>query len=290
MSNAKKRGLGKGLEALIPEIVTYNVEEDKNEKIQNISINKLFPNPNQPRKEFEAEALMELAQSIKQHGFIQPIIVSAKDKGYMIIAGERRWRAAMELKLAEVPCVIRKYNENQIMEIALIENLQREDLNAIEEAMAYRHIIDKYHVTQEQLSEALGKSRPYIANTLRLLQLDRRIIDMIKEGKLSAGHGRALLRISNGEKQYEAALKVIEEMLNVRQVEELVARLQNPPVKNEALPKVKDIIIVDIEEGLKKLFGTKVTITKGNKKGKIEIEYYSEEDMERILEMFEKIN
>ena len=290
MSNVKKRGLGKGLEALIPEIVTFNVEEDVNEKIQNIKINKVYPNPNQPRKEFDDESIKELAHSIKLHGFIQPIVVNSRDNGYMIIAGERRWRAAMELRLTEVPCVIRKYNENQIMEIALIENLQREDLNVIEEAIAYKHIIDKYNVTQEQLSEALGKSRPYIANTLRLLQLDKRIIEMVKEGKLTGGHGRALLRISESQKQFEVALKVVEEKLNVRQVEELVAMLLIPQVKNEKKPKIKDIIIVDIEEGLKKLFGTKVTIINGNKKGKIEIEYYSEEDMERILEMFEKIN
>jgi len=290
LSNVKKRGLGKGLEALIPEIVTFNVEEDVNEKIQNININKIYPNPNQPRREFDEESLKELAQSIKLHGFIQPIIVSSQQKGYMIIAGERRWRAAMELRLTEVPCVIRKYNDNKIMEIALIENLQREDLNVIEEAIAYKHIIDKYNVTQEQLSEALGKSRPYIANTLRLLQLDKRIIEMVKAGKISGGHGRALLRIPDSQKQYEIALKVAEEKLNVRQVEELVARLLTPQIKIEKKPNIKDIIIVDIEEGLKKLFGTKVTISNGNKKGKIEIEYYSEEDMERILEMFEKIN
>ena len=290
MSSVKKRGLGKGLEALIPEIVTFNVEEDFSEKIENININKVYPNTNQPRKEFDEASLKELAQSIKLHGFIQPLVVTSRENGYMIIAGERRWRAAMELRLTEVPCVIRKYNENQIMEIALIENLQREDLNIIEEAIAYKHIIEKYKVTQEQLSEALGKSRPYIANTLRLLHLENRIIEMIKEGKISGGHGRALLRLTEQQKQYDVALRIIEEKLNVRQVEDLVAKLLLPQQKSEAQPKIKDIIIVDIEESLKKLFGTKVTITSGNKKGKIEIEYYSEEDMERLLEMFEKIN
>jgi ParB family chromosome partitioning protein len=208
----------------------------------------------------------------------------------MIIAGERRWRAAMELKLAEIPCVVRKYDESKVIEIALIENLQREDLNVIDEAMAYKHIIDEYHTTQEQLSEALGKSRPYISNTLRLLQLDKGVIDLIREGRLSSGHARPLLRLADHKKQYELALKIIENRLSVRQVEELIAGLLTPKEVVEVKEKKKDVIIADIEESLKKLFGTKVTITNGNNKGKILIEYYSAEDMERILELFEKIN
>lgn len=290
MTSAKKRGLGKGLEALIPEIVTYNVADEASEKIQSISINLVYPNPNQPRREFDQATISELAQSIRLHGFIQPIVVSKQERGYMIIAGERRWRAAMELKLAEIPCVVRKYDESKVIEIALIENLQREDLNVIDEAMAYKHIIDEYHTTQEQLSEALGKSRPYISNTLRLLQLDKGVIDLIREGRLSSGHARPLLRLADHKKQYELALKIIENRLSVRQVEELIAGLLTPKEVVEVKEKKKDVIIADIEESLKKLFGTKVTITNGNNKGKILIEYYSAEDMERILELFEKIN
>lgn len=288
----KKKGLGRGLQALIPQLSGVEIVEEivKEDSIKNININKIFPNENQPRKDFNKEALEELAESIKAHGLIQPIVVLEKEEGYMIIAGERRWRAARNAGLKELPCIVKKHNEQQLMEIALIENIQREDLNIMEEAKAYKYIIDTYKVTQDQLGEALGKSRPYIANILRLLQLDNRVIDMIKEGKISAGHGRALLSIDSGDKQFEIAKRIEEEHLNVRQVEELMRNLSNPNKKEKDKKKEKDFMLVKFEEDLKRFFGTKVNITKGRKKGKIEIEYYNEGDLERILSLFETSN
>ncbi|KAB3531877.1 ParB/RepB/Spo0J family partition protein [Alkaliphilus pronyensis] len=286
---SRKRGLGKGLEALIPEMQTYGIDEEqkKNEKIQLIDINKIYPNIHQPRKDFDDEGLNELAESIKIHGIIQPIIVSKRESGYMIIAGERRWRAAKKIQLKELPSIIRDYQEEQLVKIALIENIQRQDLNSIEEALAYRQIINDYKVKQEQLADALGKSRPYIANTLRLLQLDDRVIEMIKSGKLSSGHGRTLLRVDEKDKQYRYAQKIVEEGLNVRKTEELLASPQRPIGKSKKERK-NDYVLMDLEDNLKKYFGTKVTIVKGKKKGKIEIEYYNDEDLQRIIELLNK--
>ena len=204
----------------------------------------------------------------------------------MIIAGERRWRAAKGIGLKEVPCIIKHYTGKQLLEVSLIENLQRRDLNVIEEAKAYKYLIDQYNVTQEQISEALGKSRSYIANILRLLRLDERVINYIVEGKISGGHGRAILGIESEENQYKLAQKVISEGLSVRQVEQLVRSLTNP-VKEEKkqikTEKPKDEFLIEIERNLKTLFGTEVNIIRGAKKGKIEIEYYSEDDLERII-------
>ncbi|SDL15258.1 ParB/RepB/Spo0J family partition protein [Natronincola ferrireducens] len=290
----KKKGLGKGLQALIPQInaLEFEIVEEavKEDRIKNISINKIYPNPQQPRKDFNKATIEELAASIKTHGLIQPIVVIEKEEGFMIIAGERRWRAGKEAELKELPCIIRKDNEQQLMEIALIENLQREDLNIIEEAKAYKYLIDTYSITQDQLGEAIGKSRPYIANILRLLQLDSRIIDMIREGQITAGHARALLSIHNLQEQYQLALKIEREQLNVRQVEEMVRNLLNPKKKPKEQKRTKDAIIIDIEENLKRRFGTKVNIMKGRKKGKIEIEYYNDGDLERILSLLEETN
>ncbi|MCC5909535.1 MAG: ParB/RepB/Spo0J family partition protein [Clostridiaceae bacterium] len=282
----KKRGLGKGLEALIPQINIVE-EEVTGDIVKDIPINKIYPNPHQPRKDFKKEAIESLAQSIKNHGLIQPIIVTEQQDGYMIIAGERRWRASKSIEVKEVSCIVRQHSEQQLIEIALIENIQREDLNVIEEGEAYKYLIDRYKVTQDQLAEAMGKSRPYIANILRLLQLHSDIIDMIKEGRITGGHGRALLSISNPQEQYQIALKVESEKLSVRQVEELVKSLNNSN-KKEKTEKKKEFFIIEIEENLKSLFGTKVNITKGRKKGKIEIEYYNEGDLERILSLLEK--
>lgn len=290
MTKTKKRGLGKGLEALIPQTSTIEVDESlvDDGKVQNININKVYPNPNQPRRDFDHESISELAQSIKVHGFIQPIIVIKEKTGYMIIAGERRWRAAKELQLNEVPCIIKKYADDKILEVALVENLQREDLNIIEEALAYKQIIDDYKVTQEKLADLIGKSRPHIANALRLLNLDKRVIEMIKVGKISSGHGRVLLRIEDFEKQYLLANHISEAQLNVRQVEELIESRKNTKKNNDQKKKAKDYMIMEIEDNLKKIFGTKVTINKGPKKGKIEIEYYNDEDLERIIELLDK--
>lgn len=289
MAKTKKRGLGKGLEALIPDMISLNIVEEKinDEKIQILSIDKIYPNPNQPRKNFDEGSMEELANSIKAYGIIQPIIVTEDAKGYMIIAGERRWRAAKTIELKEVPCIVKHYNEKQLLEVSLIENLQRQDLNVIEEAKAYEYLINQYKITQEQLSEALGKSRSYLANILRLLRLDKRVIDFIIEGKISGGHGRTILSIESNDNQYELAQKIISEGLSVRQVEELVKELNNTRKIDNKIDKnkTKDVFLVEIEENLKSLFGTKVNIIKGAKKGKIEIEYYNEDDLERIISL-----
>lgn len=289
MAKAKKRGLGKGLEALIPDMISLNIIEENvhDEKIQTIDIDKIYPNPNQPRKNFDKESIEELSNSIKIHGIIQPIIVVEDPKGYMIIAGERRWMAAKDIDLKEIPCIVKHYTGKQLLEVSLIENLQRRDLNVIEEAMAYKYLIDQYNVTQEQISEALGKSRSYIANILRLLRLDERVIDYIIEEKISGGHGRAILSIEPNENQYKLAQKIISEGLSVRQVEQLVKNLTDTTKKSEKKTedKIKDIFLIEIEENLKSLLGTKVRIIEGTKKGKIEIEYYNEEDLERILKL-----
>ncbi len=286
MTKTKKRALGKGLEALIPQVVSGTEESStEGDKVFSLDINHIYPNIDQPRKDFDQESLSELAASIKAHGLIQPIIVAKEQKGYKIIAGERRWRAAKELRLKEIPCIIRSFEENKLLEIALIENLQREDLNVIEEALAYKKILEQYHLTQEQLAEALGKSRPYIANILRLLHLDQRVIDMIKDGRITNGHGRILLRISNHDKQYQLALHIEKMGLNVRQVEELITSKKTSTKKEK---KQKSYELIELEDNLKKILGTKVTISKGTKKGKIEIEYYSDEDLERIIELLDK--
>lgn len=287
MAKPRKRGLGKGLEALIPDMLNLNVVEEKvsEERIQMLPIDKIYPNPNQPRKFFNQENINELASSIKVHGIIQPIVVIPDKENYMIIAGERRIRAASSIGLNEVPCIVKHYDKKQLLEIALIENLQRQDLNVIEEARAYQYLIDQYNVKQDELSEALGKSRSYISNILRLLRLDKRVSDLIIAGEISGGHGRAILSIKSKDSQYELAKKVIKDSLSVRQVEKLVKELNNTEDKKKKVEKPKDIFVVEIEENLRSLFGTKVNIVKGSKKSKIEIEYYNEDDLDRILNL-----
>lgn len=283
---AAKRGLGKGLSALIPE--TEEKEEKENNSIE-ISIKEIHPNQYQPRKEFDQEKLKELAASIQEHGIIQPIVVTSTKKGYQIIIGERRWRAAHICGLKTIPAIVKEFSEQEIMEIALIENLQREDLNAIEEANAYRQLIDEFSLTQDDLAIRLGKSRSLIANTLRLLTLSKNIQQFIKDNKLSPGHGRALLSMENNETRNLLAKKVIEEKLSVRELEKLTKDLKNKNQgKNKRKQKQKSIkspIILELEENLQKTLGTKVNITNKSKRGKIEIEYYSNEDLERILEI-----
>ncbi|WP_099189726.1 ParB/RepB/Spo0J family partition protein [Tepidibacter mesophilus] len=274
-----KNRLGKGLSALIPNNKT--VSSDK--EILNLNIKEIYPNKEQPRKIFDQEKLSVLSESIKNYGILQPIVVKKEEDGYMIIAGERRFRAAKMAKLKEMPAVVKDLPIKDIMEIALIENLQREDLNAIEEAIAYKSLIENYKVTQEEISEAVGKSRPHITNTLRLLNLDDKVIKLIEEGQITPGHGKALLRIENKNIQYEIALRIIKERLSVREVENLSKSMTDK--KETKSKKVnKDPFIVNIEDKLRDLFGTKVNILKGKKKGRIEIEYYSDEELEGILE------
>ena len=275
--------LGRGLSALIPDIST---EIDKKDIIT-IDLKSIYPNQDQPRRVFDEEKIKILSESIKNYGVLQPIVLKPDDKGkYMIIAGERRYRASKLARKSDIPAVIKDIPMKDIMEIALIENLQREELNPIEEALAYRSLIKNYEVTQEEISEAVGKSRPHITNTLRLLNLPQKIMDMIDQGQITAGHGKALLRVNDENLQLELANKVIAEELSVRATEALAKKICEDNIKE--VPKKsneKDVFIVDVEEKLRNIFGTKVNISKGKKKGKIEIEYYNEDDLNNIVSM-----
>lgn len=276
----KKSGLGKGLGALIRES-----EHEIDSSLTELKITELEANQNQPRRFFDDQALQDLSDSIKEHGVVQPIIVRKLDDSYQIVAGERRWRAARLAGLKTVPVVIKDYSNVQVMEIALIENLQRQDLNSIEEAMAYKSLIEEHAMTQEDISGKIGKSRSAIANTLRLLNLPKEIRDYVIQGKISAGHARALLAVEDKIKQLDIAQKIIDQQLNVRDIEKLVMQKDNKLDKREIK---KDIEIVEIEDRLKKALSTKVNIVHKKNKGKIEIEYYSNDDLDRILELLQK--
>lgn len=275
--------LGRGLSALIPDIST---EIDKKDIIT-IDLKNIYPNQDQPRRVFDEEKIKILSESIKNYGVLQPIVLKPDDKGkYMIIAGERRYRASKLARKSDIPAVIKDIPMKDIMEIALIENLQREELNPIEEALAYRSLIKNYEVTQEEISEAVGKSRPHITNTLRLLNLPQKIMDMIDQGQITAGHGKALLRVTDENLQLELVNKVIAEELSVRATEALAKKICEDNIKEvPKKSKEKDVFIVDVEEKLRNIFGTKVNISKGKKKGKIEIEYYNEDDLNNIVSM-----
>ena len=290
---SKKFGLGKGLNALIPEDTILSTLDTKLEKTDDgekgsilIDINLIKSNEEQPRKSFDDEKIMELAESIRSNGIIQPLVLKKVDDEYIIVAGERRWRAAKTIGLKEVPAIIMNLTEKQILEISLIENIQREDLNSIEEALAYKKLINDFNLTQEELSKRIGKSRVTITNTLRLLNLSEDVQQYIIEGVISEGHGRALLGITDSKVQCELAQSVIDDKLSVRELEILIRKLKTSPTRskskssNETNPYYKDITYK-----LENYFGTKVNITNKNNKGKIEIEYYSEEDLQRILEI-----
>ena len=277
----KKTGLGKGLDALFgPTPEEEQVKED--DVLKNLKITEVEPNREQPRKNFNQEALEELAESIKEYGLIQPIIVTEKDGYYSIIAGERRWRACKLAGLEEIPAIIRDDDERRNNEIALIENIQREDLNPYEKALGIKNLIQAYNLTQEEVAKKLGKSRSAICNTLRVLNLDPRVLELVKEGKLVEGHCRALLSIQDPEKQYAMALKMIERGVTVRQAEH--AMQKEHPESKEQLQR-KQILYQDIENTFKNFFGTKVRLDAGRKKGKIIIEYSSNDDLERILNL-----
>lgn len=281
----KKRGLGKGLAALIPEepIADLFNEDIDQESILNIELSLIKPNENQPRQEFEKESLNELKTSIEQYGIIQPIIVRKKDNNYEIIAGERRWRAAKAAKLKEIPCIIKKIDDKQAMKIALIENIQRQNLNPIEEAYAFKGLMENYKLTQEELAEAVGKSRSYIANAVRLLNLDESIMDYIAKGKISSGHGRALLGVTNKKERAKIAESIVNNKTNVRETEKIV---KDTTKKKSKVKEVKrDPFVEEIEENLMKALGTKVKLTAKKNGGKIEIEFYGDEDLERIIEI-----
>mgnify|MGYP002603952724 FL=1 len=288
---SKRFGLGKGLNALIPEdtvILEPKKGKDKNDDngYSLIDINLIKSNESQPRKLFDDEKIMELAESIKSNGIIQPLILRKDKDDYIIVAGERRWRAAKYIGIKEIPAVIMDLTEKQILEISLIENIQREDLNSIEEAIAYKKLITDFDLTQEQLSKRIGKSRVAITNTMRLLNLSEDVQQYIIEGVISEGHGRALLAITDSKLQCELAQNVIDDKLSVRELEFLIRKLKTKSepskskAKKETNPYYKEVI-----EKLENYFGTKVNVTNKNNKGKIEIEYYSEEDLQRILEI-----
>lgn len=282
----KTSALGKGLASLIPE---SDLQANDREQVLTIDINLIKPNKDQPRKNFDDEKLMELANSIKEHGIIQPIIVKEENNIYTIIAGERRWRAAKQLNLKEVPVIIKDLTEKEVVEISLIENIIRENLNPIEEAMAYKRLLKEFGLTQEEISKQVSKSRSTIANALRLLNLDERIQGYLIDGVISEGHGRAILGLDNKDNQYVVAQKVIDENLNVRQTESLVKNYdRHQEVKEPIRKPVEDIYYKDIKVRLENHFNTKVNINNNSKnKGKIEIEYYSPEDLQRIIEILE---
>lgn len=298
----QKRGLGSGIDVLIPKAQGTKKGEEKKKvvkevvkELETIPINKIEPNQSQPRKNFNEDSLQELADSIKQHGLIEPLIVQKGKKGfYQIIAGERRWRAAKIANLKEVPVVIKDYTKQEVMEIALIENIQREDLNPIEEAEAYDSLIKEFHLKQDEIAEKVSKSRVAITNALRLLKLDERVRTMLVEDKLKSGHARALLAIENNDLQYETAVQVFDQKLSVRETEKLVKKILLPKAEKKEDEKNNDeqmkTIYQNFEEKLKMIMGTKVNINHGKKgKGKIEIEYYSPDEFERIMELMTKI-
>ncbi|WP_028784469.1 ParB/RepB/Spo0J family partition protein [Thalassobacillus devorans] len=278
------RGLGKGLDAFFTDV------ENGEESIQEISVKQCRPNPYQPRKRFDSKAIQELQASIEEHGILQPLIVRKSIKGYEIVVGERRYRAAKEAGLDKVPAIVRELTDKQMMELALLENLQREDLSPIEEAEAYKQLIDELGITQETLAKRLGKSRSHIANLVRLLSLPDPIIAWINEGKLSMGHGRALLGLKDKEKLVPIAEKIQADIMNVRQVELLITQLNDNKQKKKEKDrsnKHKDIFLQEQEAVLRDQLGTGVTIHRGKRKGKIEIEFFTDDDLNRILEMFE---
>lgn len=286
---AVKKGLGKGLDALIPAgegkgKVGQIQQIDSPDKMVNIS--KVEPNPDQPRKNFAEDELEELADSIKKIGIFQPILVQDKGDHYMIVAGERRWRAALKAGLKEVPVIIKNYTEEEIVIISLLENIQRVDLNPIEEAQTYKKLIDTYKYKQDEVAEKVSKSRTAVTNSMRLLKLSEEVQQMLIENLISSGHARALLAVEDKELQYDLAQRIIDEKLSVREIEKIIKDINKPKKEKEEKKKKLNFLYKDIEEKLKRNLGTKVTINaKDEKRGKIEIEYFSKEELDRIIEM-----
>lgn len=297
--DTNKRGLGRGLESLFGALdreYSYNNITNKGDKpatnqgVAEIDIDKVKPNPNQPRKNFDIDALNELASSIKMHGIVQPIVVNADADGkYMIIAGERRWRAANIAGLKTVPCIIKKYTEKQIKEISIIENLQREDLNPIEAAKAIKELMDEYGLTQEVVAERIGKSRPAIANSLRLLSLTPEVIAMVENGSLSAGHARCLVVVTNANDQIRLAQAAVTKKQNVRDLEKAIKNYTNPTKRIVAAPE-QSLELKELINQMQRTFATKVTAIGSDNKGRIYIDYYSREDLDRIAELMDLLN
>lgn len=294
MTGKNRHGLGKGLDSIIPTRANVTVSDKK--EISNVSretlinITDIEPNREQPRRSFNEDSLQELAESIKQYGVVQPLIVQKKENHYELIAGERRWRAARICGLKQVPVIVKNYTDKEILEIALIENIQREDLNPIEEAHAYQRLISEYGMKQDEVAERVAKSRVAVTNSIRLLKLGDNVQQMLVEELISSGHARALLSITDKEKQSELATKVLDEKLSVRETEKLVKSTLNGKDK-EKKNEVEDLVYKDLEEKVKSVLGTKVKIARKNKnKGTISLEYYSDDDLERIIELLLSVN
>lgn len=319
----KRGGLGKGLDSMIPILDStatkkktgrtaidkealqnaakeahkhqkekMEFEGKPGEQVQIVKLTKVEPSREQPRKQFDADALQELAESIKQFGILQPLLVQKKEDYYEIIAGERRWRASKLAGLKEVPVIVKEFTEQEAVEISLIENIQREDLNPIEEAMAYKRLMEEFHLKQDAIAERVSKSRTAVTNSMRLLKLDDRVQQMLIDEMISTGHARALLALESKDAQAEAAVKVFDEKLSVRETERLVKELLNPVQKKEEKPKnqAEELVYKNLEEKIKQIIGSKVAINRRtDNKGKIEIEYYSQEELERIVELLETI-
>lgn len=301
------RGLGRGLDAMISDtsakaksesaIPKKNAgaaikEEEPKGTVFTVKMTAVEPNRKQPRKQFDEDALLELAESIKQFGVLQPLLVQKKGDFYEIIAGERRWRASKLAGIKEIPVILKDFSEQEAVEISLIENIQRENLNPIEEAGAYKRLMEEFHLKQDTIAERVSKSRTAVTNSMRLLKLDERVQQMLIEEMLTTGHARALLAIEDKEAQHAAAVKVFDEKLSVRETEKLVKELLNPQEKQEEKPSdaAQDLVYEQLEEKIKGIIGSKVAIKRKNKdKGRIEIEYYSQEELERIIELLETI-
>ncbi|HJA13360.1 MAG TPA: ParB/RepB/Spo0J family partition protein [Candidatus Mediterraneibacter merdipullorum] len=301
---AKRNGLGKGLDSLIPnkaggKTTAASAKDSGGVKAEKetgngevlVKINEVEPNREQPRKDFDEDSLMELADSIKQFGILQPLLVHKKKDYYEIIAGERRWRAAKLAGVKEVPVIIKEYTEQEIVEISLIENIQRENLNPIEEAMAYKRLLEEFDLKQDEVAERVSKSRTAVTNSMRLLKLSDRVQQMIVDDMISTGHARALLALDDEEQQYLIANKIFDEKLSVRETEKLVKSLKNPKKEVKKEKQEHTFVYQNLEEQMKNIMGTKVSVNpKANGKGKIEIEYYSEEELERIYDLIMSIH
>lgn len=309
----RKGGLGRGLDAMISETAvkpktavtkkaavrtTKVTKKDTEEKVKEegsvliVKMTQIEPNRSQPRKQFDEDALLELSESIKQFGVLQPLLVQKKGDYYEIIAGERRWRASKLAGLKEVPVIVKDFSEQETVEISLIENIQRENLNPIEEAAAYKRLMEEFHLKQDVIAERMSKSRTAVTNSMRLLKLDERVQQMLVDEMLTTGHARALLAIENKDEQHAAAVKVFDEKLNVRETEKLVKLLLNPaePKPEKEKNSAEDLVYEQLEEKIKGIIGSKVAIRRKNRdKGKIEIEYYSQEELERIVELLETV-
>lgn len=297
----KKKGLGKGLDSLIPDnksmksVTSEKTVESKEDAaaksgVQVMKINEVEPNRDQPRKNFDEDALLELSDSIKQFGVLQPLLVRKRKDYYEIIAGERRWRAAKLAGVKEVPVIEKEYTDQEILEIGLIENIQRENLNPIEEAIAYKRLLEEFNLKQDEVAERVSKSRTAVTNSMRLLKLSDKVQQMIIDDMISTGHARALLAIDDPELQYTLANKIFDEKLSVRETEKLVKEIKNPKKPKEKKPVANSFIYQDLEKKMKSVFGTKVSIaSKGKGKGKIEIEYYSDDELEHLFDMMMSI-